>query len=342
MKGDSAASVLRHFYRHQFSQSSPLIENLQGAGGYSGANFWRIEDSAATWCLRRWPADSTVDERRIQWVHRQLARAHASGCSAVPVPVAANDRDTLVEFESQLWQLEPWMPGVANYHAAPSNTKLKNAMLALAGFHEATQTSPCRREPSSGIVSRLRRCEELFDGRQVKEPFLQIEQTCRSAPDSTQLCETGLAICERFRLLAPMVHQRLIEASSVDVAVQTIIADVWHDHILFSDDEVTGIVDFGAMRMDTPAADVARLLGSLAEDNAEQWAIGWQSYIESRPQAVNWKPLVTAFDISTTLMAGINWLQWIYLDRRQFGDLRPIIAKLTTIARRMDFQALSL
>ena len=39
------------------------------------------------------------------------------------------------------------------------------------------------------------------------------------------------------------------------------IGDVWHDHILFEGDAVTGMIDFAAAKVDHVAADLARLLG---------------------------------------------------------------------------------
>ena len=61
-------------------------------------------------------------------------------------------------------------------------------------------------------------------------------------------------------------------------ALQPCLVDVWHDHVLFTGEEVTGVVDYAAMRLDVPHADLARLLGSLVEDDEAGWRAGLEAY----------------------------------------------------------------
>ena len=60
--------------------------------------------------------------------------------------------------------------------------------------------------------------------------------------------------------------------------LQPCIRDVWHDHILFLGDSVSGIVDYGAMAVDTVAGDIARLLGSLVGNHVADWEEGIDAY----------------------------------------------------------------
>jgi hypothetical protein len=48
--------------------------------------------------------------------------------------------------------------------------------------------------------------------------------------------------------------------------------------VLFTGVSVTGIVDFGAMDVDSPAIDLARLLGDFAGENDELWTSGFRAY----------------------------------------------------------------
>jgi homoserine kinase type II len=312
---------------------------MGAAGGYSGARFWKIRDQQQTWCLRRWPAPALGEERRLRWIHRQLATAREKGCHFVPVPVPAFTRETLVEFGDHLWQLEPWMPGVADFCERPEPQRLRAAMSCLARFHKALRSSTCRREASSGIHRRIDRLAEWFDGHQITADFLHLEQAAARFPWEPGFGKTVTRICSRFRALAPGIHERLLSVRDTLVNVQTVIADIWHDHVFFVDDEVTGFVDFGAMRMDTPACDAARLLGSLVADDANLRQLGlavWSKESEIEPAALD---LVPIFDDSGTLMSGLNWLQWICVEERRFGDLRPVAGRLRSIASRMDFLA---
>ena len=78
--------------------------------------------------------------------------------------------------------------------------------------------------------------------------------------------------------------------------LQPCLCDVWHDHVLFDGDRVTGLVDYGAVKIDHPAVDVARLLGSLVEDDADGWAIGLTAYREVRPFTADEAQLARALD----------------------------------------------
>ena len=340
MNSKLAASVIDLFYRHHFFQSSPSIENLGSAGGFSGSRFWKITDETnRQLCLRRWPESATRDGSRLHWLHRQVSRAFDSGCYFVPVPMPGNARETLVAYGDHLWQLEPWMPGVANFHKSPNSEKLESAMRALASFHRSLNSVPCRREPSPGLANRLTMVRQLFDSQQVTDQFRAIESTACNWSMNDEFAELSAGICMRFRIIAPHVYHLLNTHCKTPVEVQTVIADVWHDHVLFSGNDVTGIVDFGAMRMDTPVCDVARLLGSLVGDDKTKKKQGLAAYQSANELSQELAPLIDVFDQSTTLMSGMNWLRWICLEGRDFGDLRPIIGRLNTVLNRMDILA---
>jgi len=129
---------------------------------------------------------------------------------------------------------------------------------------------------------------------------------------------------------------QLEQAAQVEVPQQVCLRDIWHDHILFSEDRVSGIIDFGALAWDTVAMDVARLLGSLTVDYGEYWQRGLAAYHEAHALGENELLLVQAFDRSTVLMSGLNWMDWIFRQNRVFDDGSAILARMDHILARLE------
>jgi homoserine kinase type II len=108
---------------------------------------------------------------------------------------------------------------------------------------------------------------------------------------------------------------------------------------LFTGDRVTGLVDFGAMRVESVAGDVARLLGSLAGDNHSLWSIGLEAYASVRPLSDAEQSLVSAFDQSGVVLAALNWIEWLYRQRREFPDAAAVSRRLDEVLPRLQVLA---
>jgi len=306
------------------------VECLQGAGGFSGARFWRLTTPRGLLCLRRWPPEYPTVER-LQFIQAVLWHVNVEGFELSPLPLEADDHAGFVEHQGALWQLEPWMPGVADYHASPSEARLRSALAALARFHLAAASFPLaenRLLPSPRLLQRRDRLVALRAG--------ELDRLAAAIQPGKwpALAERATRLVQLVRLAADRVGQTLASAVPLEVPIQPCIGDVWHDHVLFLADSVTGIVDFGGMRADTVAGDIARLLGSLVADDATGWQIGLAAYDRCRPLLPDERRLVTAFDRSGVLLSGLEWIEWIYVDRRVFSSPAAIESRLDTgIAR---------
>jgi homoserine kinase type II len=127
----------------------------------------------------------------------------------------------------------------------------------------------------------------------------------------------------------------LAAVADLEVPLQPCIRDIWHDHVLFRGSEVTGLIDFGSLRVESVAADVARLMGSLVGDDVRRWQLGLEAYAAVRRMSDDELQLMKAFDLSTVLMAGLNWLDWIYRQRRQFSDRQAVLGRVDEILHRV-------
>ena len=125
-------------------------------------------------------------------------------------------------------------------------------------------------------------------------------------------------------------------AQRLRVPVQPCLRDVWHDHVLFVDDSVSGIVDPAAARTDTVAADVSRLVGSLVGDDPRGWTVALATYQSVRRLSADELTLVGVLDRSGTLLSGMTWLARRYLANTTFAHPERVVARLERIVRRLD------
>lgn len=316
-----------------YGVSSPPAEvhSLGAAGGFSGARFWKILDPAGPLCLRRWPPEHPSPDR-LQFIHAVLRHVSQAGFRLIPVPRLSRSSETFVHHAGHLWELTPWLPGQADFHRQPTTQKLAAAMRALAQFHQAAAGFPVAASlgPSPGIVQRLRllqtwQAHELDRLAAAITPGRWPELDGRSA-----------LILKYFRTLAGPAREALEHDAQLEVPLTPCIRDIWHAHVLFIGAEVSGLVDFGSMEVDNLAADLARLLGSLARDDPHQWQIGIEAFGQLRPLGGHERLLLASFDRSTVLMAGLNWLKWVYLDQREFADPPAVIRRIDEILDRLS------
>lgn len=310
------------------------VRPMGAAGGFSGARFWRVLDPSAPLCLRRWPAEHPPPQR-LRFIHAVLRHAAQAGFPLVPVPRASLKGATFVEHGGLLWELAPWMPGKADFRRSPTPQRLVAALQALARFHLAVADFPGSpgSAASPGILERTKLLDHWLAG------GLDRLASAIEPARWPELSQRAGRIVSHFRSLAGSMRQALAHAATFQVDLQPCIRDIWHDHVLFLGDEVRGLVDFGSMQFDTVACDVARLLGSLAGDAPDRWQAGLEAYQQLRPLGGEELGLVQCFDRSTVLMAGLNWLQWIYLDQRRFDDPDAVIERIDEILLRLDHQA---
>ncbi|QDU97780.1 phosphotransferase [Lignipirellula cremea] len=308
------------------------------SGGLSGAQFWRLETEQGPYCLRLWPAEHPTAER-LAWIHAVLQRAASAGFTLAPVPLADTAGRTFAAQQGRLCQLEPWMPGEALPVGSPSAELVADACQRLAEFHQAVQP-PLQAAPvleeSPGILLRTERLASLQD------PAVLAGYRHALSP---RIFPAAYLLASRYLELAPQAFggllAQLAPARSLRVPLQPCIRDVWRDNLLVEGDRLSGLVDFGAMNLETPAADVARLLGSLALDDAALWQAGLAAYQAVRPLAAGERQLIAAFDRSLVVLGGFSWLDWIYLEQREFAEPARVLARLAELLLRLETNVLT-
>ncbi len=321
--------LVLQFYREHCDPQA--VESLGSAGGFSGASFWRVESDRGTFCLRRWPREHPSVEV-LEFIQAVLWYVVREGFDRVPLPLQARDARGYVRHGGHLWELSPWMPGEPSFRRAPSLTKLRSAMRALAAFHLAAAPFPLPETAWTNSPGVLRRIAALR--RWVGGDLVRLSAAI-GHDDWPEMARLARRVVGLFTTAAPAVIERLGAAVRHKVPIQPCIRDIWHDHVFFEGEEVTGLIDFGAMQPENVAADVARLLGSLAGDDGTMWTAGIEAYQSMRPLSGEEKDLVRAFDASTVLLSGLNWLDWIYLQGRRFEEREAVLARVADIVLRL-------
>ncbi len=311
--------------------AATLVPCAAAGGGYSGAELWKLSAVQGELCLRAWPPGA-VDPDRLAWIHHQLSRIAGAGCALVPSPLPTRTGATYVAYEGRWWELSAWLPGAAHSGRDLTGARLVAAMRALAHFHQiALEVMSHRPAPgvSPSLARRRRLAEELRQGL-----WQHLDHAVRTRAPA-DLAPRARAILDHYRQRAPDVLREVCAAEQWSVPQQVCHGDLWHDHVLFRDERVTGLVDFGAMRVDSRAVDIARLLGSLAICDPATWQAGVAAYEQAAPLADAERALVPVLDRSAILLGGMNWLKWLLLEGRSFRARERVLRRLDAIIARL-------
>jgi hypothetical protein len=307
-------------------------------GGFSGARVWQVETESGRMCLRRTNAAS-LEQARLLGLHRLLRHVHAAGVTQIPVPVATSAGTTLVHDAGFWWQLDPWMPGTADFNLRPNRHRLESALSCLAQFHRAAATFVPARDESPWFFQRIDHSPGIRERLELLRRWNSElrASTRRKLRDLSwpEFAQPGDEVLDLFERLAEPVSRELRVSSRIAVPLQPCLRDVWHDHVLFTGDTVTGLVDPFACRSDTVATDLARLLTSLSLEDPADWDEGLNADLNVRPLSCDERGLIEVFAVSGTLLGGMTWLDWICLQERTPADRPGVISRFTSIVGRI-------
>ena len=284
--------------------------SLGNAGGGSGAKLWRFDSGLGPLVARAWPIDGPGTPALLR-IHGWLARL--ADLDFIPVPIAARDGRTLPVFDAQSWEIAPWRPGAAEPDRPPSPSRLHSAFAGLAAVHRRLAFAPAV-APSPGLAARL---DEA--GRLLGSELSRMEGLVRLAGDDP-LGGPALRWIALARGGLLDVVARLRREAPIPVPLQPVLRDARPDHFLFEGDRLTGLVDFGAMGIDSPAADLARLIGEWIGPDRTASAEALSAYAAIRPIAPSEAGLIDVFAESSAWLGPARWVRWHFTERRPFAD----------------------
>jgi Ser/Thr protein kinase RdoA (MazF antagonist) len=299
---------------------------LGNRGGFSGALIWRLQCPVHDFCLKAWPAND-VSAERLGWIHELVEEARASGIDFLPKVIRTPAGESVVECNGWRWDVNTWKQGSADFHSRPTAERLQAACSSLAKLHRVWQANHGSVGPCPGVRRRLdalQQWQELLAG--GWRPVVH-----RNDPISSAVLHASIWVLDRVA----EAQRRLLPWRETPLPLHPCWCDPWHDNLLFTGDNLTGLIDYGSVKIDHAAVDLARMLGSLAGDDAEMWSIGLKAYESVRPLSKQDRDLLPILDYTGLVVAAVNWLRWLYHEGRMFPDRPAVGERLWEIVKRL-------
>ena len=331
---------------HDFPDCTPWLGNEPvtisrlGGSGFSGSRVFAVRrGSGAIFVLKNFPPATLATH--AAWVHGLMRHLRAAGVDTVPHVIAvrperrsgAGEGSTMaVDPEGMLWELVEFIAG--SPRRAPTEMEAATALIGLARLHVAAATlpeAPPRPAASPGIARRIDQARRL-----VAAPWHLLAPSAAATPNDA-VHERLLRALEIFQTGGGRAAvDSLATHEPLPVLCQPILRDLWSDHVLFADDgRLAGFVDFHAAGCDTPATDLARLLGSWdastgsgRETLADRWRGSLEAYETVRPLSPRERCLIPWLHATGVICGLDNWFRWLITDRRQFDDMNRVLARL--------------
>jgi homoserine kinase type II len=300
------------------SWAQPLseIERQGNACGHSGATIWHFRALIGELALRAWPQGGP-GPAELETIHAWLRQAEDPALPiAMPIPNLENQ--TLLRQDGYSWQLEPWMPGVPDLAHPPAKEHVVAAYSAVARFHERLSRQ-VREGFSPGFEARIIQLKTLQTqglDRLAAALAKQPGEAAHVAAGWQWLAMAQPAIgwlLERFGALAHQI-----------IPLQPCLRDARPEHFLFEGDLLSGMIDFGAMGIETVAGDLARLSGEWLADDRPLRTLALKAYEKIRPLRPAEIALMEAFEAVADVLIAMHWLGWHFLEQRRFDDPRAV------------------
>ena len=297
------------------------VEPLPSAG-FSGAPLFLVEAAAGRFVLK--PFRPGTARERAGWVHGLMSAVGNAGVCEVPVPRTTASGTTLVAADGVFWELVPFVAGRATLRPAPE--AIATAMGVLARFHRAARSfAAASLGPAAGIIRRIETFAALS-----QRPWSELRRLATGP-----LADRIERACDSFAAGGgSVVTKPAARWEAAPLRLQPVIRDVWSDHVLFDvrhPTRVAGIVDYHAAGTDTPATDVARLLGSwdpIPPTTADAWwSRAVQAYRDAGGDDVS-VGLVRFLHASGVVCGLDNWFRWTVVEARRFSDPRRVLDRI--------------
>jgi Ser/Thr protein kinase RdoA (MazF antagonist) len=321
--------------RQWFAAGACRIEPLPRAG-FSGSPLYLVKADDGDHVLKAFAAGTTPG--RARFVHAVMRHLRSCGVAEVPdLRDAASGESFVLDEAGRPWEMQRFLPGEPAFE--PTDGQVAAAVALLARVHAAAARmpeNPPAAGPSPGIARRIEQARAW-----LARPWDAIaERPAAAASDSPLGAEMLARLVAADATLRDAGGERIArEIATLEprpIPRQSVVRDIWAAHVLFAADEperVSGIIDFHAATTDTPATDLARLLGSwmtAAAVDADWWSERLAAYRSTRGPAPprGFRDLVVFLAASGIVFGLDNWFRWVLEEGRSFADPAAVTARV--------------
>ncbi|HXD84932.1 MAG TPA: aminoglycoside phosphotransferase family protein [Urbifossiella sp.] len=298
----------------------PVAEGVQWArapGGLSGAAVWRSDAFA----LKMWP--TSMPWERLARIHSWMDQA--GHLAFVPKVMRTRAGSTIAEEDGRIWDLTTWMPGevhtpLADASGFPNCVRPLNACSSLAELHRGWHLPTPRFEPCPGVLRRMQVLADWKKGRGALAGAAGLVHRASEAVDG----------------LVEAAERALTPWQARTVPLHPCLCDVHREHVLYTGNEVTGIIDYGAMKIDNAAVDLARMLGDFVGDDDAQLAAGVEAYRAANTAFRLPTEFVRLLDRTGVLGGAIVWMLRFIEDSALFDRSPAALQRFANLVERID------
>ena len=339
-------SIIPHAVQRAYNVT--ILTATAVSGGFSGAAVFQTTTSdGRALAIRRTPKAVALPPERMRRLYGLIHQISQCGCQLIPLQLMPANLETRlhrgqnrpvvpwVQIEDCIWQMEPWMPGTSLTGQELTTSHLRAALTALNQFHQRA-TEAVRvvgsddwflngTRPSPAVLRRLSIVGELQTGLLKK-----LRHQMSEDPDE-RFRSLAVRVCEALTTWLPWLQRELTALAKIAFPVQPVLRDIWRAHVLFTDYEVTGLIDLSAAATDHVTVDLTRLVRSWFGSNISCVQNAVQEFQSMRILSGPEQRLLQTLDASTVLLSPVTWLR----RRMESGDTtrsaEDVIARLTEL-----------
>ncbi len=324
----------------QAGQFRPIAEGL------SSSQVWQVQLSNTAMCLKAWP-QTAITSQRLTELHQFQNELNCS-LNFIAKVERTMEGATFLKTQDHLWELSSWLTGAPRNALSLTLELGQAAIQAVARMHATSKSWKCQSRISPAVTQRI----ETLQRYQVRLPEISVSALRAEESLKTLASQT----LRQFHLSAMRLEAEL-QRLTTPTALYWVLRDLHSEHVLFENATVSGIIDFGAARLDEPLIDLVRLFGSywpMDRNTRHEMLFAYlrlmdEFDIKNDPglllfgkQSQHQDVVLERFklmDEASTLLSAMQWLQWLVVERQQFAsETGTLINRWQMLVDRLELQ----